>query len=82
MGLNSYFISVHGSPQHKAPIINDQLQLHGFDRDQCLFVGDAMTDYNTARETGLTFIGRVGQSHVNLFPKGTAIIKDLTQLTV
>ena len=81
-GLSSYFTSVHGSPQHKAPIINEQLQLHGLDGDQCLFVGDAMTDYNAAKETGLAFIGRVEQGGVNLFPKGTTIIKDLTQLTI
>ena len=81
-GLSSYFTSVHGSPHHKAPIVNEQLQLHGLDRDQCLFVGDAMTDHDAARDTGLTFIGRVGQGHVNLFPKGTTIITDLAQLTV
>ena len=81
-GLSSYFTSVHGSPQHKAPIVNEQIQLHGFDRDQCLFVGDAMTDYDAAVETGLTFIGRVGQGRVNSFPKGTTIIRDLTQLTI
>ena len=81
-GLSRHFISVHGSPHHKAQIINEQLQLHGLNRDECLFVGDSMTDYDAARDTGLTFIGRVGQSHVNLFPEGTKIITDLTQLTV
>jgi beta-phosphoglucomutase-like phosphatase (HAD superfamily) len=81
-GLSRHFTSVHGSPHHKAPIVNEQIQLHGLDRDRCLFVGDAMTDYVAARDTGLTFIGRVGQGHVNFFPKETTIITDLTQLTV
>jgi phosphoglycolate phosphatase-like HAD superfamily hydrolase len=81
-GLKSYFTSVHGSPQHKAPIVNEQIKIHGFDRDQCLFVGDAMADYDAAMETGLTFIGRVEESHINLFPNGTTIIKDLTELAV
>jgi phosphoglycolate phosphatase-like HAD superfamily hydrolase len=81
-GLSRYFTSVHGSPHHKVSIVNEQLQLHGLDRDQCLFVGDSMTDYDAAWDTGLSFIGRVGQGHVNLFPKGTTIITDLTQLTV
>ena len=81
-GLSSYFTSVHGSPQRKVPIINEQLQIHGFDRDQCLFVGDSMIDYDAAAETDLTFIGRVGQGHVNSFPEGTTIIRDLTQLII
>lgn len=80
--LSRYFISIHGSPHHKAPIVNEQIQRHGFDSDQCLFVGDAMTDYDAAKKTGLTFIGRVGQGHVNLFPKGTTVIEDLTHLTI
>ena len=81
-GLSSYFTSVHGSPHHKVAIVNEQLQLHGLDRNQCLFIGDAMIDCDAARDTGLTFIGRVRQGQVNLFPKGTNVITDLTQLTV
>jgi beta-phosphoglucomutase-like phosphatase (HAD superfamily) len=80
-GLSRYFVSVNGSPHHKARIINAQLKLHSYNSDQCLFVGDAMTDHDAAKETGLIFIGRVGQGRVNLFPKGTTIIEDLTQLT-
>jgi hypothetical protein len=81
-GLSHHFTSVHGSPPHKAPIVNERLQLHGLDRNQCLFVGDAMTDYVAAKDTGLAFIGRVGQGHANPFPEGTTIITDLTQLTL
>jgi len=81
-GLSHHFTSVHGSPAHKAPIVNERLQLHGLDRNQCLFVGDAMTDYVAAKDTGLAFIGRVGQGHANPFPEGTTIITDLTQLTL
>jgi FMN phosphatase YigB (HAD superfamily) len=80
--LSHHFTSVHGSPPHKAPIVNERLQLHGLDRNQCLFVGDAMTDYVAAKDTGLAFIGRVGQGHANPFPEGTTIITDLTQLTL
>ena len=81
-GLNDYFTSVHGSPRHKAPIVNEQIQLYGFDRNRCLFVGDAKADYEAATETGIVFIGRVAQGCVNLFPNGTRIIRDLTQLAV
>lgn len=80
--LSHHFTSVHGSPRHKAPIVNEQLERHGLEPSQCLFVGDAMTDYHAARDTGLTFIGRVGQGHVNPFPEGTTIITDLTQLSL
>ena len=81
-GMSRYFTSIHGSPRHKAPIVTDLLESHALSGPDCLFVGDAMTDYRAAADTGLHFIGRVGQGHVDLFPAGTTIIRDLTELTV
>ena len=78
-GMEDYFTAVHGSPRHKGPIIMEILDKHGLDGPSCLFVGDAMTDYQAAAETGLAFIGRVGAGHQNPFPEGTAIIRDLTK---
>ncbi|NQU57024.1 MAG: HAD family hydrolase [Rhodospirillales bacterium] len=77
-----YFTSTHGSPRHKGPIVMDLLFEHGLMGPDCLFVGDAMTDYQAAAETGLQFIGRVGVGDENPFPQGTTIIEDLTKLSV
>jgi phosphoglycolate phosphatase-like HAD superfamily hydrolase len=42
-----------------------------------VFVGDALTDYNAARETGLHFIGIQGEV---MFPDGTIVLADCTGL--
>ena len=81
-GIGDLFTSVHGSPRHKGPIIMDLLEEHGLNGPDCLFSGDAMTDYRAAMETGLQFVGRVGQGDDNPFPQGTTIIRDLTEMPV
>lgn len=80
--MDGYFTSVHGSPRHKAPIVRDLLNDHGLEAQNCLFVGDAMTDYNAAADTNLQFLGRVGEGEHNPFPEGTTIIRDLWELSV
>lgn len=80
--MDKYFTAVHGSPRHKSPIVHELLQGQGLDADRCLFVGDAMTDYRAAKETGLSFIGRVGKGNRDPFPDGTTIIRDLKELSV
>ena len=77
-----YFTAVHGSPRHKAPIVRELLDVHKLEESRCLFVGDAMTDYRAAEETGLSFIGRVAEGDLDPFPDGTTIIRDLTELSV
>ncbi len=79
-GWDHHFDEVHGSPRLKPEIINDILGRRGLDRDQVLFVGDAMTDYNAARDTNLAFLGRVAPGEENLFPDDTEIVDDLSGL--
>ena len=81
-GMGRLFTSVHGSPRLKGPIVWDLLHKHGLNGSDCLFVGDAMTDCRAAAETGLSFIGRVGEGDHNPFPDGTTIIRDLSELSV
>ncbi len=81
-GMSGYFTSAHGSPRRKGPIVMDLLFEHSLNGPDCLFVGDAMTDYHGAEEAGLQFIGRVGHGEDNPFPGGTMIIPDLTGLSI
>ena len=80
--LARYFVSIHGSPRKKVPIINELIGLHQLDEKRGLFVGDAMTDYLAAKATGMKFVGRVKQGNISPFPNGTEIISDLTQLNL
>ena len=72
-GLSSYFSEVHGSPQVKGVIVADILARHQFAPDRCLFIGDALADYQAAQTTGLHFLGIVPQGEDCRFPAGIAI---------
>lgn len=80
--MSEYFTSIHGSPRRKGPTVMELLFEHALNGPYCLFVGDAMTDYQAAADTGLQFIGRVGTGDANPFPPGTTVIEDLTTLTL
>lgn len=77
-----YFKTIHGSPALK-PTSTKVIVCEYHDPAVTVFVGDAMTDFEAARECGIVFIGRVDQAANN----GSAftglrvpLIKDLTEL--
>lgn len=72
-GLEAYFEEVHGSPKRKDEIIYDILKRKGYMPSNCLFIGDAITDYFAARKTGVHFLGFVPKGADSPFPKGTPI---------
>ncbi len=72
-GLDKYFTAVCGSPEKKPAIIKRKLHRYNLTPANCLFIGDAMTDYNSAKETGLEFIGIAGALP---FPDGTTVCAD------
>jgi len=78
--MDGYFTEVRGSPLRKEPIVRELLAKNGLSADKSLFVGDAMTDYRAAEETGLDFLGRVPSGAVNPFPAGTSTVPDLQPL--
>ena len=79
-GMTAYFDGVYGSPRLKEEIVETVLAHHGVTPGNTLFVGDTMTDYRAARNTGVPFVGRVAASWSNPFPSGTAVIADMTGL--
>lgn len=81
-GMDDYFVSVRGSPPDKITVIRELLDAHDLPAEQVLFVGDAMTDHDAAQATGLRFIGRVPPGEENPFPAATAIVPDLTALSI
>jgi beta-phosphoglucomutase-like phosphatase (HAD superfamily) len=50
---------------------------YGLELGKCVFVGDALTDYYAAKETGTSFIGVNGLID---FPLGTKAIEDCSKL--
>jgi len=79
-GLAGYFEAIYGSPKAKDVIVNEVLESSGLAREDCLFVGDAMTDYRAAVATSVPFIGRVEKGDISPFPVETRTVSDLNGL--
>lgn len=76
--LDKYFKDVFGSPLSKEIIINNIINKYKLNPNEVLFFGDAMTDYNAAKDTLIDFIGIENPDTV--FPIGTTVIKSFKQL--
>ncbi|MDF1615684.1 HAD family hydrolase [Desulfurivibrio dismutans] len=72
--LTSYFHEVHGSPREKHEIVKDIASRYSYRLQDCLFVGDAMTDYDAAQACGTDFMGIYSGSNPP-FPKGTMLLE-------
>lgn len=79
-GLTGYFEAVYGSPRGKVEIVNEELARLGVVPVDALFVGDAMTDYRAACDTGVPFVGRLVAGHGNPFPAGAVTVDDMSGL--
>ncbi len=77
-GMAHYFKEVLGAPIEKTEHIRDLVDRYQLEIGNCFFIGDALTDYYAAKETGMPFIGI--QSEVD-FPEGTTVLPDCTNLT-
>lgn len=78
--LEQYFKEVYGTPLKKIEIIEKILSIHGYDRDEVFFVGDASTDLNAANAAGLGFIGRSTEENTDVFKNIEYRISDLRQI--
>ncbi len=78
--LNTYFAGVFGTPATKEEIARRILAAHGLTRDEVIFIGDAMTDYQAALATGIDFVG-ITSGNKSTFPVGTRVLPDLTRLS-
>ena len=76
--MGKYFKGVFGSPDSKPKIINHILSKYELMPAQVLFFGDAMTDYNAAKETSIDFIGI--ENIDTKFPAETNSIKSFKEL--
>ncbi len=70
-GLSLFFKGVYGSPRKKWEILTEIFSDTAYHADQCLFIGDAMSDYNAAMKSGTQFLGIVPENEVSPFPAST-----------
>lgn len=79
-GITRYFTGVYGSPRTKDDIVNELLEKHDLSAANCLFIGDAMTDYKAAKICQMPFLGRVNVDEESPFPADTETVPDLSGL--
>ena len=79
-GLSNFFNKVYGSPQSKESIIEEIILENNLKKDDVLFFGDAMTDYNACLKCGINFIG-IENDDTN-FPENTQLIKDFNDILI
>ncbi len=77
--LSEYFAKIYTYPFSKADAIRDVQATLGLDLDQIAFFGDAMADFNAARDAEVDFIAVTKTP--SLFAPGTNNIQDFTELT-
>ncbi|MBA3819480.1 MAG: HAD family hydrolase [Deltaproteobacteria bacterium] len=80
-GLAPRFREVHGTPVEKPTILRDVMSRFSFDCTEVLFIGDGMSDYKAARETGVEFLARDTDALRDEWTRlGTRRAPDLTTL--
>jgi phosphoglycolate phosphatase-like HAD superfamily hydrolase len=57
-GMAGWFEEVWGTPRTKPEILRDLLTRHGLSPQDVLMVGDGMSDYQAATDTGIRFLAR------------------------
>ncbi len=73
--LNIFFDDVFGSPKSKEEIINEILKKYNLNKNEVLFLGDTMTDFNAAKKTKIKFIGI--KNPETQFPSETILVDNL-----
>ncbi len=79
-GLLERFDAVIGSPTEKPAAIERWLERCGVEPNEAVLVGDAWSDWDAARRTGIRFVGRVSPGDDNPFPPEVPVITDLRGL--
>lgn len=79
-GLARHFVEVRGSPLGKGEALRHFLSSGGHYPGRTAMIGDAITDYDAAIETGVPFIGVAPAGVPHFFPEGTRTIPDLLSL--
>lgn len=83
-GLSNYFKGVYGTPALKSEIMHHILYGEGIKKEDALFVGDAISDYEDAKKVGIPFVARFNKSsELNPFLNlKVPIIRDFNDLKI
>lgn len=57
LGIDKYFISIHGSPTPKIQLVQNVLESERYERSNCVLIGDSINDFEAAKANGIDFYG-------------------------
>ena len=77
-GIKVLFDEVYGSPRTKTEIIQIILDKYSVSPKDCIFFGDAMTDYDAAKACSIPFVGIINED--TEFPEESILLKDFSVL--
>ncbi|MBE0661415.1 MAG: HAD family hydrolase [Bacteroidales bacterium] len=66
-GIRQYFKDIFGSPESKGHWVKHILGKYGYQAGECIFIGDALSDYKAATENNIRFILRQHSDNLELF---------------
>lgn len=67
--LNKYFLKILGSPRAKKELIEEVLISKNYQREEVIFIGDSINDYEGAMAAGIEFIAKIHDNlESDLFP--------------
>ena len=79
-GISKLFDGIYGSPSSKQVIIKKIIKKYKILNSECVFFGDAMTDYKAANDTGILFYGLKNSD--TKFPVNTKLIAHFKNFSI
>jgi len=82
--MSRFFEGIHGSPRDKSDIVKDILDRYTCNKENCLFIGDALSDLEASVKTGLIFLGIEKEGHStfsgDVITKNSLSVSDILNL--
>lgn len=79
LGIDSYFISIHGSPTPKTQLVNNLLKQNDYKKESTCLIGDSINDYEAATANNISFYGI---NNLKLIDIGQGYIEHLRSLNI
>lgn len=73
--ISEYFVQIYGSPEKKSSILKNIINETGLKIDETVFLGDATSDYNAAKDNNIDFMFRQADENQSLFNNNNEIIR-------
>mgnify|MGYP001613044695 CR=1 FL=1 len=79
LNIAQYFCGIYGSPRKKEELIQFIFSKNQFQKEEIIFIGDALTDYEAAKNSSVQFIGIL--SNNIKFPVGVQVFRNFIEIS-